>query len=105
MNVNFHIGQALEAAQWVKLTSPGADLTIYAGDFNTEPGDVPYRILRFCDYNLNAALYRMCIIQGRRSVVEMLSCRCVGGLGDAWEAGQGAAGGGETCGTPQNTYW
>ena len=40
-------GQALEAAQWVKLTSPGADLTIYAGDFNTEPGDVPYRILRY----------------------------------------------------------
>ena len=38
--------QALEAAQWVKLTSPGADLTIYAGDFNTEPVDVPYRILR-----------------------------------------------------------
>lgn len=66
--------QALEAAQWVKLTSPGADLTIYAGDFNTEPGDVPYRILR-----------------------------CVGGLEDAWEEIQGT-GGGETCGTPQNTY-
>jgi len=67
--------QALEAAQWVKLTAPGADLTIYAGDFNTEPGDVPYRILR-----------------------------CVGGLEDAWEASQGTSGGGETCGTPQNTY-
>jgi len=66
--------QALEAAQWVKLTSPGADLTIYAGDFNTEPGDVPYRILR-----------------------------CVGGLEDAWEEIQGT-GGGETCGTPKNTY-
>ena len=51
----FHNGQALEAAQWVKLTAPGADLTIYAGDFNTEPGDVPYRILRFC--HLNASLY------------------------------------------------
>ena len=50
----FHNGQALEAAQWVKLTAPGADLTIYAGDFNTVPGDVPYRILRFC--NLSASL-------------------------------------------------
>ena len=28
--------QALEAAQWIKLTSAGADLSIYAGDFNTE---------------------------------------------------------------------
>ena len=56
----FHNGQALEAAQWVKLTSPGADLTIYAGDFNTEPGDVPYRILRF-----------KCIIISRRIVFDM----------------------------------
>ena len=35
----------------------------------------------------------------------MLGCRCVGGLEDAWEGGQGTAVGGETCGTPQNTYW
>jgi len=67
--------QALEAAQWVKLTSPGADLTIYAGDFNTEPVDVPYRILR-----------------------------SVGGLEDAWEESHGRGEGGETCGTPHNTY-
>ena len=26
-----------KAAQWIKLTSSGADLTVYAGDFNTEP--------------------------------------------------------------------
>ena len=91
--------KALEAAQWVKLTSPGADLTIYAGDFNTEPGDVPYRILRFVTVVSNAARYI------RRTVVMCLGCRCVGGLEDAWEASQGTSGGGETCGTPQNTYW
>ena len=34
----------------------------------------------------------------------MSKCRCVGGLEDAWEEIQGT-GGGETCGTPQNTYW
>merc|ERR1719319_1469872 len=56
--------QALEAAQWIRLTSAGADLTIYAGDFNTEPGDVPCRLLRG-----------------------------VAGLADAWEeAGAGAGG-------------
>ena len=36
---------AFESAQWVKLTSSSADLTIYAGDFNTEPDSLPYRIL------------------------------------------------------------
>jgi len=68
--------QALEAAQWIKLTSSGADLTIYAGDFNTEPVDVPYKLLR-----------------------------TVGGLGDTWVDVHGVqGGGGETCGTPHNTY-
>ena len=82
----------------MKLTSPGADLTIYAGDFNTEPGDVPYRILRFMtDIS--------CCIEITKTSGDMLGCRCVGGLEDAWEASQGTAGGGETCGTPQNTYW
>ena len=37
---------AFESAQWIKLTSSAADLTIYAGDFNTEPSSLPYRILR-----------------------------------------------------------
>ncbi|TRY74675.1 hypothetical protein TCAL_11250 [Tigriopus californicus] len=40
------VSHALESAQWIKLTSSSADLTIYAGDFNTEPTDVPYRLLR-----------------------------------------------------------
>ena len=46
MYVGHRVMQALEAAQWIKLTSSGADLTIYAGDFNTEPVDVPYWLLR-----------------------------------------------------------
>jgi len=66
--------QALEAAQWIKLTSSGADLTIYAGDFNTEPVDVPYSLLR-----------------------------SVGSLSDSWVDAHGVDGG-ETCGTPYNTY-
>ena len=37
--------QAFESAQWINLTSSGADLIIYAGDFNTEPQSLPYRIL------------------------------------------------------------
>ena len=37
--------QAFESAQWINLTSSGADLIIYAGDFNTEPNSLPYRIL------------------------------------------------------------
>ena len=37
---------ALESAEWIRLSSSSADLTIYAGDFNTEPTDVPYKMLR-----------------------------------------------------------
>jgi sphingomyelin phosphodiesterase 2 len=37
---------ALESAEWIRLSSSSADLTIYAGDFNTEPTDVPYQMLR-----------------------------------------------------------
>ena len=66
--------QALEAAQWIKLTSSGADLTLYAGDFNFGPEDVPYALLR-----------------------------SVAGLQDSWEEANGA-GGGQTCGTHYNTY-
>ena len=68
--------QALEAAQWIKLTSSGADLTIYAGDFNTESSDVPYGILR-----------------------------TVGQLRDCWtEVHPDGEGGGETCDTVYNSY-
>jgi len=67
--------QALEAAQWIKLTSSGADLTIYAGDFNTEPVDIPYSLLRN-----------------------------VGSLQDSWVVASEGCGGGETCGTPGNSY-
>lgn len=37
---------ALESAQWIKLASSSADLTIYGGDFNTEPTSVPYKLVR-----------------------------------------------------------
>jgi hypothetical protein len=35
----------VESALWIKLSSSSADLTIYAGDFNTEPKE------RFSQYN------------------------------------------------------
>uniref|UniRef100_A0A0K2TGK4 sphingomyelin phosphodiesterase n=1 Tax=Lepeophtheirus salmonis TaxID=72036 RepID=A0A0K2TGK4_LEPSM len=38
---------ALESAQWIQLTSASADLTIYAGDFNTEPDKVPLKLLKY----------------------------------------------------------
>ena len=34
---------SVESALWIKLSSSSADLTIYAGDFNTEP-KVPYHV-------------------------------------------------------------
>ena len=40
------VSQALEAAQWIRFTSAAPDLTIYAGDLNTEPSDVPFLLLR-----------------------------------------------------------
>jgi len=66
--------QSLEAAQWIKLTSAGADLTIYGGDFNCGPADLPYKLLT-----------------------------SVAGLGDTWIDGNGDEGG-NTCGTPYNSY-
>lgn len=39
------IAQAFEMSQFVRLTSESSDLTILAGDFNTEPNDVAYRII------------------------------------------------------------
>lgn len=35
--------QAFDTAQFIKLTSGGADFVILAGDLNTEPGDLAYR--------------------------------------------------------------
>ena len=56
------------------MSSSSADLTIYAGDFNTEPSDVPYKIVRH-----------------------------VTPLNDAWVEANGAEGG-ETSETPSNSY-
>ena len=35
--------QALEAVNFIDASSDGADIVIYAGDFNTESGDLPHR--------------------------------------------------------------
>jgi len=65
---------SVESAQWIKLSSSSADLTIYAGDFNTEPKDIPYQIVRY-----------------------------VTPLCDAWIEANGPEGG-QTSETPSNTY-
>jgi len=65
---------SVESAQWIKLSSSSADLTIYAGDFNTEPKDVPYQIVKY-----------------------------VTPLCDAWVEANGPEGG-QTSETPYNTY-
>jgi len=44
--LSHRVSHAFESAQWIKLASSAADLTIYAGDFNTEPNSLPYQILR-----------------------------------------------------------
>lgn len=65
---------SVESALWIKLSSSSADLTIYAGDFNTEPKDIPYQIVKY-----------------------------VTPLSDAWLEANGPEGG-ETSETPQNYY-
>lgn len=72
--VGHRVVHGVESAQWIKLASSCADLTIYGGDFNTEPKDVPYRIVRH-----------------------------VTPLNDAWEEANGPEGG-ETSETPNNKY-
>nr|CAH7749118.1 unnamed protein product [Callosobruchus chinensis] len=37
--------QAYDTAQFISLTSEGADLVILAGDLNTEPGDLAYKLM------------------------------------------------------------
>lgn len=37
--------QAFDTAQFIRLTSTNADLAVLAGDLNTEPGDLAYRVL------------------------------------------------------------
>jgi len=64
----------VESAQWIKLASSSADLTIYAGDFNTEPKDVPYQLVKY-----------------------------VTPLCDAWIEANGPEGG-QTSETPSNSY-
>ena len=72
--LSHRIVHSVESAQWIKLSSSSADLTIYAGDLNTEPEEVPYQIVRY-----------------------------VTPLSDAWVEANGAEGG-ETSETPSNSY-
>ena len=72
--LSHRIVQSVESAQWIKLSSSSADLTIYAGDLNTEPEEVPYQIVRY-----------------------------VTPLSDAWVEANGSEGG-ETSETPSNSY-
>jgi len=44
--LSHRVNHAFDSAQWIKLASSAADLTIYAGDFNTDPSSLPYKILR-----------------------------------------------------------
>ncbi|GFU38018.1 putative neutral sphingomyelinase [Nephila pilipes] len=39
------VAQAFEFSQYVRHTSETADLSIIAGDFNTEPTDLPYKVI------------------------------------------------------------
>jgi len=44
--LSHRVSHAFESALWIKLASSAADLTIYAGDFNTESTSLPYKLLR-----------------------------------------------------------
>ena len=40
------VSQAFDTAQLIRYTRQGADFCILGGDLNTEPGDLPYRLIR-----------------------------------------------------------
>ncbi|XP_037080707.1 putative neutral sphingomyelinase [Pollicipes pollicipes] len=40
--------QSFDCAQFVRMTSFGADLIIFAGDFNTNPDELPYKVVTHC---------------------------------------------------------
>lgn len=39
------LSQALESVDWIEMTSRDSEIVIFAGDFNSEIGDLPYRVL------------------------------------------------------------
>lgn len=87
---------ALESAEWIKLSSSSADLTIYAGDFNTEPVDVPYALLRLLAPLTDSWTQANGSVNGELTIpffAEDDNC-------DDTPYSVG----GETCGTPQNSY-
>ncbi|CAL8085745.1 unnamed protein product [Orchesella dallaii] len=50
------VNQAFDTAQFISLTSKHADLVIVAGDLNTEPGDLAYRLIVHTAHLNDAAL-------------------------------------------------
>ena len=65
----------LESAQWLNMITGATDLTLYCGDFNTDPASVPYKLLK--------------------GIVP---------LNDAWLEFTGDIWGGETNETPENSF-
>ena len=47
--------QALEAGEFIQMTANDTDAVVYCGDFNTESGDLPHRVL--------TSLYGLCDAQ------------------------------------------
>lgn len=43
--MNHRILQAFEAANFMRITSNGSDLAILAGDLNSEPNDICYKLI------------------------------------------------------------
>ncbi|XP_043204115.1 putative neutral sphingomyelinase isoform X2 [Amphibalanus amphitrite] len=40
--------QSFDCAQFVRMTSAGADLILFAGDFNSNPDELPYKVITHC---------------------------------------------------------
>ncbi len=72
--------QALEASDWIERTSraSSADVVVYAGDLNTERGDLPWRVL--------TQLGRMNAYEGRE---EESSVASYGDAGNSYSGGEG----------------
>lgn len=84
--LSHRICQAFEMSQYVKLTSETCDLAIVAGDFNTEPLDMPYNII----------LHNTCL-------VDCFVCQESNTVGGSSGTGDSLCLG-STCGHPDNYY-
>lgn len=72
--------QALDAAQFLRLTESGADLAVMGGDLNAEPGDLVHRIIcQYADLNdsctvANAAVSQFSVIILITKIIHKLKC-------------------------------